>query len=187
MNLKLLCVLGLALLLLSRVLMSNGTAFINAQSPIDFAHWAMLVGALLMTPFHRFFPKGIFNTIATPMTMLGIAAHIGMCTIDFVLWSYGNDPESRDALIHHLANIPVIWIPFITVGPSLLYAGLATQAWPFVLSHPLAVVLTMLGSALFVVGHVVLHNEIMSIIGFVLFAAGLILLLYRKEKEGHIK
>jgi hypothetical protein len=182
MNLKLICVFGLALLLLSRILMSNGTSFINAQHPIDFAHWAMLTGALLMTPFHRFFPKGIFNTIATPMTMLGIAAHIGMCTIDFVLWSYGDAPESRDALIHHLANTPVIWMPFITIGPSLLYAGLATQAWPFVLSHPLAVVLTMLGSVLFVLGHVVFHNEIISIIGFVIFATGLIRLLYRKNE-----
>lgn len=180
MSKKILGTIGLIFLIISQIIMANGFDFLQAQKTIDFAHWFLLIGAVLIISFSFIFPKSIFNTIATFLTIIGIVAHIGMCTIDFILWSFGDDYAQRDQLISHLINKPVIWYPFIVIGPSFLYAGLATQAWQFIRTHTIYAILTLAGSMLIGLGYVVWQNHTISLIGYILMSIGLILLANKK-------
>lgn len=174
-------VLGLVLLIISRLMMMNGTEFIMSQKPFDFAHLLMLFGAVLVLAFIPVFPKNIFNTIATPLMILGAIAHVGMCTIDFVFWSYGEDYQSRDALLGHLRNTPSIWLSFFVIGPALLFAGLATQAWHFILRRLVIAIATILGSLTIGMGQFLWRNEMIVIGGYLVFSTGLALLAYGKR------
>ncbi len=111
MNYKVLGVIGLVFLILSRFMFTQGFDFLQAQRPLDFAHWFMLLGALLMIPLNSMFPKSVLHTLFTPLVYLGVAAHMGMCTIDFVVWSYGEDMEAKKAFISHLIATPALTIP----------------------------------------------------------------------------
>ncbi len=179
--LKIMGITGMIFLLLSRILLANGPEFIYAQQPVDLAHWLMLIGACLILSFSFLFPKNIFNIIASPLNILGAIAHVGMCTLDFVFWSYGDDYASRDTLIRHLMSTPVIWIPFFVWGPTLLYAGLATQAWYFIRTHPLGAIFTLAGSAVIGLGQMIWNNQGLVIAGLAIMTLGLALLTFRKR------
>lgn len=181
MNLKHLSVFALLLLITSRILLAQGNHFLFTQQPIDFVHWLMLVGASLTIVFSFIFPKSIINTIATSLTILGIVAHIGMCAIDFVFWSFGEDYDGRRELMIHLMDTPAIWLPFMVVGPIFLYAGLATHAWQFIRTHTLRAITTLVGSGVIGLGQMVWHNQWLVIVGYIVFSLGLVLLVYRKE------
>ena len=183
MNLKILCIISLALLTLSHILLSLGFDFLQNQRPVDYTHWIMLIGACLSLSFSFVFPKSIINIIATVITILGVIAHIGMCTIDFMLWSYGDDYDGRNALIGQIMNTSSISIPFLTVGPAMLFAGLTTQVWYFIKSHTLAAILALVGSSLIGLGQMVLHNRMAVVGGFVIFSIGMLLLVFRKERN----
>lgn len=182
MNFKAIGIAGLLLLITSRILFLFGFDFMYAQKPIDYAHWLMLIGSVLCLSFTFVFPKSIFNTIGTSLTILGVIAHIGMCTIDFILWSYGNDYESRNELLGHLMNTPAIWLPFIAIGPALFYAGLSTHAWQFIRSHTLSAILAIVGAVGIGLGQVALHNQQVVVVGYVVFTLGMGLLAYRKVR-----
>jgi hypothetical protein len=182
MKLKNIFIAGLILLTISRLLMNQGFHFLQAQQPVDFAHWFMLIGVLLLIPASRVFPKSRFNTVATPMIIAGIAAHIGMCAIDFIFWSFGDNYQGRDELLSHLINTPVIWLPFMVIGPSLLYIGLGTQAMYFFKSRPLSAILAIGGSMLIGLGQFMFQNGIIIISGYILFSIGLIFLIHRKAQ-----
>ncbi|NNF21763.1 MAG: hypothetical protein HKN67_07465 [Saprospiraceae bacterium] len=178
MNYKYIGALGLLMLIVSRFLLMNGTEFINAQKPFDFAHLLMLVGAVLTISFSYAFPKNIFNTIATPITLLGIIAHIGMCSIDFVFWSFGDDYSSRDELLGHLINTPSIWLTFFIVGPALLFIGLSTQVWYFIKSNTMMSIFTIIGSMAIGAGQLIWRSELIVISGYLVFSIGLIYLTF---------
>lgn len=183
MNLKIICTLGLILITISQMLLAQGANFIFSQSPVDFAHWSMLLGSILLLEFDRLFPKSILNTIAKPMTILGIAAHVGMCMLDFILWSYGDEVAKRDELIWHLMNIPVIWYPFLVVGPSLFYIGLSLQAWYFIRTHTLAALMAIIGGSVIGYGQFMGGSRMIVVIGCTVFSIGLIMLIFRKQTE----
>lgn len=183
MKSKVLAVIGLVFIIISQILLAQGFDFIQSQRPIDFAHWLMLIGSILCLAFINVFPKNVISTIATVLTILGVIAHIGMCTIDFVLWAYGDDFESRNAVISHLVNTPSIHLPFMIVGPSLFYAGLATYSWQFFKEHTLAVLITLFGSGVIGIGQMILQNRIYVVIGCLIFAMGLITLTFRDDKR----
>lgn len=183
MNLKYIFVFGLILLTFSRLLMNQGFHFLQAQQPVDFAHWFMLIGVLLLIPAAQLFPQSRFNNIATPMIIAGIAAHIGMCAIDFVFWSYGDNYQGRDELLGHLINTPVIWYPFMVIGPSLLYIGLGTQAMYFLKSRPLSAILAISGSMLIGLGQFMFQNGHLVLLGYLLFSIGLTALLQKKAPK----
>ena len=42
------------------------------QQPIDFTHWFMLIGVLLLIPQIGNFPKSKLNLIGTPLLVIGI-------------------------------------------------------------------------------------------------------------------
>ena len=54
------------------------------QEPIDFTHWFMLMGVILLIPQNGNFPKSKLNLIGTPLLVIGIGLMIGMCVLDFI-------------------------------------------------------------------------------------------------------
>lgn len=124
--------------------------------------------------FHlvSFFQKGIFNTIATILIILGIIAHIGMATIDFVIWSYGNNFGEMNNLIFQLKNKPSIWISFMTVGPSLPFVGLSIQAWKFIRTNPIRSIMTIIGSIMIGLSSFLANDRIFIVLAFMIFTVG---------------
>lgn len=185
MQAKTLGVLGLILMGVCHLLLNQGPEFLYQQSPIDFAHWCMLLAAACLFAVNYVFPRSIIGTIAVVLTTIGVLAHIGMSTIDFTLWSFGEDWESRDTLIKHLMGEPSIWLPFFVIGPACLYAGLATHAWKFMGSHPILAIVTILGSAVLGLGQMLWQDRTVVLLGYLIFALGLGLLMYRGQLPGH--
>jgi hypothetical protein len=183
MKVKIIGIIGLLFIVIGQTLLYQGFDFLNAQKPIDFAHWFLLIGASMTIAISFALPKSIFNTIATALTILGIIGSIGMCAIDFTFWSFGTDNTSRNELIGHLMNTPSVWYPFFVIGPSLLYIGLATQAWQFIKSHTTYALITIGGSFLLGFGQFMLTNRIWALIGTIIFSLGLVLLIFREEKK----
>jgi len=183
MNKKNIIIIGLIFFVFSHWLFAKGADFAYAQKPIDFAHWLNLIGAILLIYFNYIFPKNKLNSIASFLTTLGVIAHVGLCTIDFIFWSFGDDYASRNELMEHLGNTPSIAIPFVYVGPSLLFLGLATHTLNFIRSNPIGSILTIAGAILTGLGHFLWNNGIYVAIASTIFAIGLVIILYRKEME----
>lgn len=180
MRLKVLGVIGLVFLIINQMMLLKGDAFIQEQAPIDFAHWFLLIGAVLTISFSYIFPKSIFNTVATVLTILGIVAHIGMSTIDFILWSFGDDHLGMNNLVLQLRDKPSIWLPFMTIGPSLLFIGLATHAWKFIRTNPISALLTISGSVMIGLSSFMWNDRNLIILAYLIFSVGLVLLINRK-------
>lgn len=185
---KMMCLLGLGFMIISQILFAQGFEFLENQQPIDFAHWFMLLGAVFLIGFNSVFPKGIINSIAVVLTTIGIVAHIGMCSIDFVLWSFGDNYNGRNELIGQLMNTPVIWYPFMIIGPALLYVGLSTHAWAFIKKAPIPAILTLGGSMAIGAGQFLPISRMVVVVGCIVFAIGLMWLIQVNEaKEDEIK
>jgi hypothetical protein len=174
---------SLALLLLAQILLSLGPEFLYGQHPVDFAHGSLLLAAMASLAFRHALPKGFVNGLATSLAIPGAFATAGMCALDMVLWSYGEDGASRDALIRHLMETPVVWMPFMVIGPALLYAGLATHAWATLRRRPLPSILAIVGSVGVGLGHFLWQDRAIVVAACVAFVSGLGILVLRTEPE----
>jgi len=114
---RILFLIGICFFLAGQILLAQGNDFVYNQNPIDFAHWCLLIGAVLMIPQTVSFPKKIYSYIGIPLTLIGIVCIIGMCVLDFIWWSFPSE-EMRIEFTNHISQIPSIWKPFITIGPS---------------------------------------------------------------------
>lgn len=113
---KTICLIGLFFFVLSYIMFSKSAAFEYFKKPVDFAHWFNLIGACLLLSFNNVFPKNRLNTVASLITALGVVAHIGLCTIDFVMWSYGDNEAAKTALSEHLSNTPLFCFRLLLWG-----------------------------------------------------------------------
>ena len=181
MTTKQLCLLGLLFFLISYLLFSK--VLPNFQKPIDFAHWFNLIGACLLLSFNDVFPKNRLNTIASFITALGVIAHIGLCTIDFIMSGYGNDDFAREELSRHITTLPSILYPFVIVGPSLLFIGLSLHALNFIKTNTISAVMVCLSSMAIGFSFFILKNGVYMLLSCVVFVLGLGLLLFRKEEN----
>ncbi|MBS7232821.1 hypothetical protein KHA90_17520 [Flavobacterium psychroterrae] len=181
MTTKHLCLLGLLFFLISYLLFSK--VLPDFQKPIDFAHWFNLMGACFLLFFNNMFPKNRLNTIASIVTALGVMAHIGLCTIDFIMWSFGNNDLAREALSQQISNTPSILYPFIIVGPSLLFVGLSIHAFNFIKTNTTSSLMVILASPAIGFSFFVLKNGVCMLLSCVVFVLGLGLLLYRTESK----
>ncbi len=114
---KVLFISGLTFLLISQLLLTQGNDFVYNQRPIDFAHWLLMLGVVLMIPRTIAFPKTLSGAVGITLTFTGIVCTIGMCVLDFVWWSFPNN-QMRNEFTNHISQIPSIWKPFITIGSS---------------------------------------------------------------------
>jgi hypothetical protein len=117
MTYKISFIIGLVFFLIGQIILYKGNDFVYAQEPIDFAHWFLLIGVVLLIPQVVSFPKSIFSLIGIPLTLIGITCIIGMCVLDFIWWSFPND-EMRNEFTNHISQIPSIWKTFMIIGPS---------------------------------------------------------------------
>lgn len=144
---KALFLLGLLSYLGGQIWINITGSMTKAEIAIDGIHWLMLVGAALMMPFAARLPRRGIAMVAGPLQLAGCVLIIGMCMIDFVLWSFP-EPEMRNAVIGALVNTPPIWTPFIELaGPvfTIALALIGLHYWP--VSRP--------GSAMVILGTVV--------------------------------
>lgn len=176
------CLIGLLFFVISYIMFSQGSKLSYFQKPIDFAHWFNLIGAVLLLSFNKVFPKNNLNTLASFLTALGVIAHIGLCTIDFIMWSFGDNDIAKMELSEHISNTPSILYPFIIIGPSLLFIGLAVHASNFIKSHTLQALMVIIGAPAVGFSFFILKNGILMALSCLIFSLGLVLLLYRKEK-----
>ena len=179
------CLIGLVFFALSYFLFSLGS--LNLQKPIDFAHWFNLIGAVLLFSFNFLFPKNRLNTIASIITTIGIIAHIGLCVIDFIFWSLGNNEIKSEELRLHLSNTPSILYPFIIVGPSFLFIGLALHASYFIKTQTIKSIMVIAGAIIMGLSFFILKNGIYMFLGCLLFTSGLALLVYKNDTNNLIK
>jgi hypothetical protein len=176
---KTLCAIGLVFFVTSYVFFS--LISLNTQKYIDLAHWFNLIGAVLLFSFNNVFPKNRINTVASVITTLGIIAHIGLCTIDFIMWSFGNDAIGSEKLREQISNTPLILYPFIIVGPSLLFIGLAAHALNFIKTNPVSTLMVLIGGPFVGLSYFIWNNGFLMLISCMVFASGLALLLFREE------
>ena len=180
---KTFCLIGLFFFVVSYIMFSQGSKLAYFQKPIDFAHWFNLIGAVLLLSFNNVFPKNKLNTVASFLTILGVIAHIGLCTIDFIMWSFGDDDIAKAQLSEHISNTPSILFPFIIIGPSLLFIGLATHASNFIKTNPISSLLVIIGAPAVGYSFFILKNGMCMVLSCLVFALGLVLLLYRGENQ----
>lgn len=181
MTTKQLCLLGLLFFLISYLFFSK--VLPDFQIPIDFAHWFNLIGACFLLSFNDVFPKKKINFVASIITILGVIAHIGLCTIDFIMWSFGNNEVAKEALSSQINNTPSILYPFVIIGPSLLFIGLAIHALSFFKTNTISAKMVIVGAVSIGFSFFILKNGIYMLLSCVVFVVGLGLLLYRAEIE----
>lgn len=181
MTTRRLCLLGLLFFLISYLLFSK--VLPNFQKPIDFAHWFNLIGACLLFSFNDVFPKNRLNSLASVITTLGVIAHVGLCTIDFIMSSFGNDDFARAELSLQISNTPAILYPFVIVGPSLLFIGLSLHALNFIKTKTVSASMVIVASFAIGFSFFVLKNGVYMLLSCVVFTLGLGLLLFRKEEN----
>lgn len=174
------CLLGLLFFVTSYVFFSQGS--LSAQKHIDLAHWFNLIGAVLLVSFNQVFPKkNSIHSVAAILTGIGVVAHIGLCTIDFIMWSFGPDDIGRNALSEQISNTPLILYPFVMVGPAMLFVGLATHALNFIKTNPISSLMVIIGGPFVGLSYFVWNNGYLMLASCIIFATGLVLLLYRNE------
>ncbi|NAS29927.1 hypothetical protein GTQ40_02985 [Flavobacteriaceae bacterium R38] len=174
-----LCTIGLLFFVTSYVFFSQGA--LSEQKHIDLAHWFNLIGAVLLFSFNFVFPKNKLNSVASFLTTIGVIAHIGLCTIDFIMWSFGNDDIARNALSNQINATPLILYPFVMIGPSLLFVGLAIHALNFIKTNPISSLMVVLGGPFVGLSYFIWNNGMLMLMSCIIFASGLALLLYRKD------
>jgi hypothetical protein len=180
---KSICLIGLLFFVTSYIMFSQSSKLSYFQKPVDFAHWFNLIGAILLLSFNEVFPKNKLNSFASFLTILGVIGHIGLCTIDFIMWSFGNDDISKTELSNQISNTPSILYPFVIIGPSLLFVGLAAHAVNFIKTHTISSLMVIVGAPAVGFSFFVLKNGTYMVLSCLLFSLGLALLLYRNENK----
>ncbi len=110
MSYRILFQTGIGFILIGQIILSKGNEFVYNLKPIDFAHWFMLIGVVLLIPQVISFPKKPISFIGIPLTIIGITCMIGMCVIDFIFWSYPNDQLRNE--FTKVKNQPVTFTDF---------------------------------------------------------------------------
>lgn len=175
-------ILGFTLLVFAQISFSV-TDTIELLKPIDFIHWTLLLGCVFVIPGALSLHKGIFSKIGLPLTLIGIITSIGMCVIDFVLWSYNGNQEARNDMYLHLVNQPAIWPVFISVGPTLFFTGFTIQSYDYIKTNLREVVVINIGAILVALGGLILPRDYhyIMVIGYAIFAIGNVLLVLKQS------
>lgn len=99
------------------------------------------------------------------------------------MWSFGNNEAAKEALSNQISNTPSILYPFVIIGPSLLFIGLAIHALNFFKTNTISSLMVIVASLAIGFSFFILKNGIYMLLSCVVFVMGLGLLLYRKEIE----
>ena len=165
---------GILFFLIGQTLLAKGQAYVNGQEPIDFAHWFLLVGAVLLIPQVITHPKKNFGYIGVPLTIIGIVGIIGMCVLDFIFWSYP-DQEGRNAFYEHISKVPSVWDAFMVYGSSskIFNVGLLLIALDYIKTRKVGIAVLVFAS-LILWNLIPVPNRLVSGYGLTLVAFALI-------------
>ncbi|NET35826.1 MAG: hypothetical protein F6K19_28000 [Cyanothece sp. SIO1E1] len=181
---KKLFALGLFLQLIAQISFSIHSETVDLLEPIDFIHWTLLIGIVLIIPYTLHFSTGLSYQIGVTVSLMGIVAQIGVCAIDFVLWTFRYENEERNDLVRHLMEEPMIWPIFFTAGPALLIIGLTIQAFGYYQQNLKGVMLATIGSALLGFGNFILPgNRLVFVSGYLIFILGLLLIIFYEKSS----
>ena len=176
MTYKNLFIIGLLFEVTGQLLLAPGNDFVYALKPIDFAHWSLLIGVVLLLPQAVSFPKTIFSYLGAPTAIIGIVSIIGMCVLDFVFWSFPTQ-ELRSEFGNHLTKISVIWKPFMSIGPNFTNVGLLLLSLNYFKSNKLGVVIIILATLILFFGRFIPSRIILV---YLLTAFGFAIIFYQK-------
>ena len=176
-------IIGLMLIALSQLFMSFGYEFLMAQRPIDYAHWFLLLGAILLFALWFELPENGTKLIGLSIMTLGIAGIVGMCTIDFFLWAADGNGELKKGLFDIISNTPSIKYPFLIVGPSLFYTGICIATYGLFLKFKWQVLVVNVGALFIGLGHMIFHNRVIPVVGAVMLFVGLVSTLTNSHKK----
>ncbi|MBQ4915606.1 hypothetical protein J8L85_14215 [Maribacter sp. MMG018] len=178
-------IIGLVFFLIGQIILLKGNDFVYAQEPIDFAHWFLLIGVVLLIPQVVSFPKKIFSLIGIPLTLIGITCIIGMCVLDFVWWSFPNE-EMRNEFTDHISKVPSIWKPFVTIGPSskIFNLGLLILSFNYFQNNKTGIVIILLANL--ILWHIV-PLPFRLIFGYALTLIGFSLIFVRSGNKNLLK
>ncbi len=155
----------------------NDIEALHSQEPIDFAHWFMLIGVLLLIPQIGNFPKSKWNYISSPTLILGIGLIIGMCVLDFVFWSL-KEPELKRQVSEHLINTPEIWKPFMKFNGLLFNLGLLTSSFSYYQNSKTGTLLVLIGTLAIYIG-----GGWINVLGYILLTIGFYINFTDKNKS----
>lgn len=141
---KALFLIGLLLETIGQMMLYQGSVLF--YQPIDFAHWCLLLGVVLLIPQVISFPDKVFSYLGIPVVIIGIVSIIGMCVIDFTLWSYQGDYEARSVFFKHIHKVTAVWKPFMKIGPPFLNVGLLLLSFNYLKESKLGVALVVLAT-----------------------------------------
>ncbi|WP_405567031.1 hypothetical protein [Polaribacter sp. Asnod6-C07] len=173
--------IGLIFFLIGQIILSKGNDYVYAQEPIDFAHWFLLVGVVLLIPQVVSFPKKIFSLFGIPLTLIGIVCIIGMCVLDFIWWSFPNN-EMRNDFTKHISQVPSIWKTFMTIGPSskIFNLGLLILSLNYLKKEKIGIVFILIANL--ILWHII-PISFRLIFGYVLTLIGFSIILLRSSKK----
>lgn len=141
---KILFLVGLLLETIGQVMLyQRSTLFYQS---IDLAHWCLLLGVVLLIPQVISFPDKVFSYLGIPIVIVGIVSIIGMCVIDFTLWSYQANYEARSAFFQHISKVSLVWKPFMKIGPPFLNVGLLLLSFNYWKENKLGVVVMIVAT-----------------------------------------
>lgn len=144
------------------------------QEPIDFAHWFLLIGVLLLIPQIGNFPKSKLNLVGTPILVIGIGLMIGMCVLDFVFWSI-KSPEFSSEVATHLINTPAIWKPFMNFNGWFFNLGLLISSLSYFKNSRLGTILVLIGTLVIYIG-----SGSFNVLGYIVLTVGFYINFYRQ-------
>ena len=176
---KLLFLIGLVFELTGQILLSKGNAFVYNLKPVDFAHWSLLIGVVLLIPQVVSFPNKLFSYIGMPLALGGIVCIIGMCVLDFIWWSQPTQ-DIRNEFAGHLSKFPSIWKPFISSGPKYLNIGLFFLSLNYFKQSKLGVIIIIFTTLIFVN---LIPIPFKMIIGYSLTLIGFTIIFLKKENK----
>jgi uncharacterized membrane protein YkgB len=99
------------------------------------------------------------------------------------MWSFGNNEMAKTALSNQISNTPSILYPFVIIGPSLLFVGLAAHALNFIKTHTISSLMVLIGAPLVGFSFFILKNGNLMLLSCAVFALGLVLLLNANENR----
>lgn len=178
---KILFLFGLVFFLIGQLILAKGNDFVYRQEPIDFAHWFLLIGVVLMIPQTVVFPRKKFNLIGIPLTLIGIVCIIGMCVLDFIWWSFPTE-EMRNEFTNHISQVPSIWKPFMTIGPSskVFNLGLLILSLNYLEKGKVGIIILLVANL--ILWHII-PLPFRLVFGYVLTLIGFSIILLHKNYE----
>lgn len=178
---KFLFLLGLLVFLVGQLILAKGNEYVYNLKRIDFAHWSLLVGMTLLIPQTISFPKNVFGFIGIPLTLVGIICGVGMCVLDFIWWSFPNE-EMRIEFTNHISQVPAIWKPFMTIGPSskVFNLGLFFLSFTYLKRSKLGVLVILIANLILWHAIPVPHR---LVFGYTLTFIGFSILFLKKREE----